>query len=125
MENKNHFEDAFEAADMNTADREIVLAPDPADRASGETVLKADMYSNDAVADETEASFEVAEAPKQVMRVNEIPELRGENKKVFRMNDGTEQAVFYAEPIHVFNEETQCFETADTVLTEKDRAFVS
>ena len=41
------------------------------------------------------------------------------------MSDGTEQAVFYAEPIHVFDEEAQCFETADNTLIEKESAFVS
>ena len=41
------------------------------------------------------------------------------------MSDGTEQAVFYAEPIHVFDDETQRFELMDTVLAEKESVFVS
>lgn len=40
------------------------------------------------------------------------------------MSDGTEQAVFYTEPIHVFDEETQCFTPVDVTITEKDGSFV-
>lgn len=48
--------------------------------------------------------------------VCEIPALRGESRKVFRMSDGSEQAVFYPEPVHVFDKETQTFEDTDNSL---------
>ena len=39
-------------------------------------------------------------------RVHEIREQRGTNHKVFRMSDGTEQAVFSPSAIHVFDNKT-------------------
>lgn len=110
MKKQNYFEDDVKAVAMDTAETELILASDPAD---------------DVIAEEMEASIEIEAAPKKAARVNEIPELRGENRKVFRMSDGTEQAVFYAEPIHVFDDETQRFEPMDTALAEKENAFVS
>ena len=60
------------------------------------------------LSEQTEESTEADE--KTVRRVSEMIRLREENKKVYRMSDGTAQAVFYAKPVHAFCEETQCFE---------------
>ena len=54
------------------------------------------------------------------VRLNEIPELRDRKRKVFRMSDGTEQAVFTATDLHVFDEETQSYQEIDTTLREGD-----
>ena len=121
MENKNYFEGEI----TDAVDTDIVLAPAPADQSADEAVHEAAAIIDTDIAEELEASIEIEAAPIKAVRVNEIPELRGENSKVFRMSDGTEQAVFYAEPIHVFDEEAQCFETADNTLIEKESAFVS
>ena len=125
MESKNHFEDVFDPAEINTAEKEIVLTSDTADNSAEATVQEAtDIIPDTAVAEETEASIKPDETVKAATRVNEIPELRGENCKVFSMSDGTEQAVFYTEPIHVFDDETQCFTPVDVTITEKDGTFV-
>lgn len=59
-------------------------------------------------------------------RVNEIQELRGANRKVFRMSDGTEQAVFYPTPVHVYDDETHSFKEVENTLVEEEdgRHFV-
>ena len=63
----------------------------------------------------------VAEEPmKSVFVVSEIPELREENRKVFRMSDGSEQAVFYPEAVHVFNEDTKKYENVDNTFAEEE-----
>lgn len=59
------------------------------------------------------------EPAEQITRVNEIPELRGENRKVFRLSNGDEQAVFYCEPMHVFDESTDSFAEVDNALAEE------
>ena len=125
MESKNHFEDVFASAEMDTVEKEIVLASDTADNSAEATVQETtDIIPDTDVAEETEASIKPDETVKTATRVNEIPELRGENCKVFSMSDGTEQAVFYTEPIHVFDDETQCFTPVDVTITEKDGTFV-
>lgn len=43
---------------------------------------------------------------KKAMRVSEVKELRSANRKVFRMSDGTQQAVFYPGNVHVTDAET-------------------
>ena len=58
--------------------------------------------------------------PKKLKRIEEIPEQRGNNFKVFRMNDGTEQAVFSPSAIHVFDDETHTFEDVENILTEDE-----
>lgn len=50
----------------------------------------------------------------------EVPELRGENRKVFCRNNKEQQAVFYSSPVYVFNEETQMFEETADILTEEE-----
>ena len=53
-------------------------------------------------------------------RVGEITELRGTNSKVFRMGDNTEQAVFFAKPVHVLDGDTQAYEEIDESVFESD-----
>ncbi|MBR3918336.1 MAG: RHS repeat-associated core domain-containing protein [Clostridia bacterium] len=53
-------------------------------------------------------------------RVGEITELRGTNRKVFRMGDNTEQAVFYAKPVHVLDSDTRSYEEIDESVFESD-----
>ena len=55
---------------------------------------------------------------KKPERLEEIIEKRGNNLKVFRMNDGTEQAVFSSSPIHVFDDESRTFEKIENTFTE-------
>ena len=102
---------------------EIVLAPEaiPSDEVAAEDSVPHDEMVNEDVAVMVEAE------PKQAVRVNEILELRQSNRKVFRMSDGTEQAVFYPNPVHVFDENTNTFDDADdSFVEEKDgRHFVS
>jgi RHS repeat-associated protein len=62
----------------------------------------------------------VAEPDKKAFRVNEILSLRGENKKVFRMSDGTEQAVFYPEAVHAFDDDANTFMDVDNHLTAEE-----
>ena len=57
---------------------------------------------------------------KKLKRIEEIPEERGNNVKVFRMNDGTEQAVFSPSAIHVFDDETRTFEDVESTLFEDE-----
>ena len=57
---------------------------------------------------------------KKPKRIEEIPEQRRTNVKVFRMNDGTEQAVFSPRAIHVFDEKTHMFEDVESTLIEDE-----
>lgn len=70
--------------------------------------------------DEIESSIHLEKSESNLGRVEEIRELRGANSKVFRMSDGSEQAVFYSENVHVFNEETQSFDEIDNTFTEEN-----
>ena len=72
------------------------------------------------LAGETPLSVVLEERPAAQERGIEICELRDQNRKVFRLNDGTEQAVFYPEAVHVFDEETQRLEEIDNTLTEEE-----
>lgn len=54
-----------------------------------------DSVPHDEMVNEDVAVMVEAE-PKQVVRVNEILELRQSNRKVFRMSDGTEQAMLFS-----------------------------
>lgn len=64
--------------------------------------------------------------PKKNVRVGEILDLRENNRKVFRMSDGTEQAVFYPTPVHVYDDETHSFKEVENTLVEEEdgRHFV-
>ena len=121
MENNNHFEDAVREPKADTAE-EIILASDSAAEEAGKDSAAPAAAQP---AEEAETAALAEDVPEKAVRIHEILALRGENRKVYRMSDGTEQAVFYAEPVHVFDEETQCFEAADTAFTEKADAFVS
>ena len=65
--------------------------------------------------------------PRKNVRVGEILDLRENNRKVFRMSDGTEQAVFYPETVHVFNDDTKTFDDVDNTIVEEEdgRHYVS
>ena len=59
---------------------------------------------------------------KAAVREGEIKELRLENRKVFRMSDGSEQAVFYPEPIHTYDAKTRAYEDIeDTIIESEDK----
>lgn len=53
-------------------------------------------------------------------RVAEITALRTENRKVFRMDDGSEQAVFYPNAVHAKDDATGEFVESDTTLVVED-----
>lgn len=67
--------------------------------------------------DKMDPIADASDKPKKFKRIEEIPEQRGNNVKVFRMNDGTEQAVFSPSAIHVFDDETRTFEDVESTLT--------
>ena len=116
MENEKRFDSAAESLKNEITDEKASSCTDSsAEEEAKESAVNA--------GDGAETRARIAETAAAV-RMNEIPELRGENRKVFRMSDGTEQAVFYAEPIHVFDEASDCFKDADAVLCERDGAFV-
>ena len=52
--------------------------------------------------------------------IDEIPELRRANKRVYRMSDGHEKAVFYPETLHAFDSNTNRFEKIDNSLIEEE-----
>ena len=56
----------------------------------------------------------------EIARVHELRELRKENLKVFKLSDGTEQAVFYSNPVHAFDNEMQSFEEMNDTVGEED-----
>ena len=62
--------------------------------------------------------MEMPEKPREFKRLEEIPGQRGDNVKVFRMNDGTEHAVFSPSANHVFDEETHANEEVENTLIE-------
>lgn len=66
------------------------------------------------------------EVPAKSVRSGEILELRDTNRKVFSMSDGTEQAVFYPEAVHVFNEDSGTFDDVDNTVApaEDGKHFV-
>ena len=78
--------------------------------------------SNTSVA-ETSETIDIHKAEiksKKPKKIEEITSQRGPNFKVFRMNDGTEQAVFSPSTIHVFDDETHTFEDVDNTLIEDE-----
>ena len=97
----------------NGAEEDIYLAPAETTPKDSETVTA----KTEAVA-ETDIPIQLEKEPKPNVRVGEILELREENRKVFRMSDGTEQAVFFPEAVHVFNDSTQTYDDMDTTLSE-------
>ena len=65
---------------------------------------------------EMDPIMDTSAKPKKAKRIEEIPEQRETNVKVFRMSDGTEQAVFSSTAIHVFDDETHAFEDVEGTL---------
>ncbi len=99
---------------------EIVLAPQTNE---SEEVLTSNEQISEVTKDEDIVVTLEAE-PKKNVRVNEILELREANRKVYRMSDGTEQAVFYPKTVHVFNKETNNFDDVDnTIVQETDGKY--
>ena len=94
---------------------EIFLAPETvsSDAVSGEEREPVGAADGD-------APLTLENEPEQAVRVGEIAALRGENRKVYRMSDGTEQAVFYAEPIHAFNADTNTYDNVENTLAEEE-----
>ena len=95
-------------------EEELVLLPEEETDAKGEA-------SDEENAEAGEMEIVLEDAPKekqeQAVRVQEEPALRAADRKVFAMSDGTQQAVFYAEPVHCFDEETQCYTEIDNAFT--------
>ena len=56
--------------------------------------------------------------PLSAHALNEEVALRQENVKVFSMSDGTKKAVFYSEPVHVYDEEKGRFVELDNSFSE-------
>ena len=89
---------------------ELYLAPEP--EIFAETEIKQE------ISHQTE--FVEKRPPKASFEVDEISDLRESNKKVFRMSDGYEKAVFYPETLHVFDSNTKNFEKVDNSLIEEE-----
>ena len=84
------------------------------------------MYSkNDSVAEEVRfAEKDHQNKASKPHRIREIKALGTENRKVYRMSDGSEQAVFCPGSDLVFNPKTAAFEKADNTLIEtKDHRY--
>lgn len=93
-------------------DTELYLIPETEEDTKNETTLEAET-------DDIVLSEEVS--PMENMRVSELRALRTENRKVFSMSDGTEQAVFYPEAVHMFDKETgELTEPDNTLILEDD-----
>ena len=106
---KNKMTDEMkETTGLENADEALVLAPETT---GAETSPSDDMPTEEAP----------APTHRERIRMRELPECRTGNRKIFRMSDGTEQAVFYPEAVHVFNQETGMYENAgNTLVTEED-----
>lgn len=65
---------------------------------------------------ENETDIQLTEK-KEVYQVKEKKSMRGENRKIYRMSDGSERAVFYGAPIHELDEETGSYEEAKNDIT--------
>lgn len=97
-----------ETTGLENEDEALVLAPETT---GAETSPSDDMPTEEAP----------APTHRERIRMRELPECRTGNRKIFRMSDGTEQAVFYPEAVHVFNQETGMYENAgNTLVTEED-----
>ena len=94
-------------------EEELILAPE-----NNETEELVEIEAPEIMREDTQ---EPEKEIKKSVCVKEIVELRGENKKVFKMSDGTEQAVFFASPIHAFDDETHTFkEESDTICEDEE-----
>ena len=89
---------------------ELYLAP--------ETEISAETEVKQEISHQTElVEKDTKKAP---FEIDEISNLRKANKKVFRMSDGYEKAVFYPETLHVFDSNTKNFEKVDNSLIEEE-----
>ena len=93
---------------------ELILAPE-----NNETEELVEIEASEIMNEDTQ---EPEKEIKKSVCVKEITELRGENKKVFKMSDGTEQAVFFASPIHAFDDETHTFKEENDTICEDEEA---
>lgn len=91
-------------------EEEITLAPKTTNNLESSSEISINEPSQ---ADDTSKRPEIA-------RVHELRELRKENLKVFKLSDGTEQAVFYSNPVHAFDDEMQSFEEMNDTVSEED-----
>ncbi|MBR5223344.1 MAG: RHS repeat protein, partial [Clostridia bacterium] len=93
---------------------EIYLAPEniTLEKAEKENNELSEVIKNEDIALKGEAE------PKENIHKKEIVDLRKGNRKVYRMADGTEQAVIYSKAVHAFNEETKEFDEVDNTLVE-------
>ena len=109
-----------EIMNIETGTEKISLMPE--DEKTTDTVPEAEPPAADASEAESLHSHK-----KKVVRMSEIPALRDDNRKVFAMSDGTQQAVFYAKSVHVYNHETDSFEEADNTLVaaEDGRSYIN
>ena len=95
---------------------DLYLAPEDTKESDG--VILSDTAETELA--EMNNIIDASDKPKKLKRIEEIREQRGTNVKVFRMNDGTEQAVFSPTAIHVFDDETHTFEDVESTLTEDE-----
>ena len=56
---------------------------------------------------------------KEVYQVKEKKNMREKNRKIYRMSDGSERAVFYAASVHELNEENGSYEEPENSITEE------
>lgn len=89
---------------------EIYLAPENETSAEAEIKQESSQETETVEKDTRKVPFEV----------DEISEMRRANKKVFRMSDSYEKAVFYPETLHVFDSNTKNFEKVDNSLMEEE-----
>ena len=100
----------------NMGEEDLYLAP--VDTKESDTFDLSD--TSEIELDKMDPIANASDKPKKLKRIEEIPEQRGNNVKVFRMNDGTEQAVFSPSAIHVFDDETRTFEDVESTLFEDE-----
>ena len=105
--------------DQNIGAQEIYLAPETTEKTEP-TVL-----NGVSAAEKEEILLE--KEPNKISRVSELTDLRREKRRIFRMSDGTEQAVFYPETVYTRDAETGIFEAVDNTLAEEEdgRHFIN
>ncbi|MGM9682677.1 MAG: hypothetical protein ACI3XQ_03675, partial [Eubacteriales bacterium] len=100
----------------NMGVEDLYLAPE--ETKYSEAIVLSDNSESEAT--ETVSNVDVQATSQKLKRIEEIPEMRGNNLKVFRMSNGTEQGVFSPSAIHVFDDETHTFEDVESTLTEDE-----
>ena len=85
---------------------ELYLAPEK----SGGTNLALHSAKRDKTELDEIPKHKEKEMKRQPKRIEEVVEQRGENFKVFHMDDGTEQVVFSPSPVHVFDDEKNIYD---------------